>query len=404
MATGDTGEHKFFKKLIDAERDASRAEDHSQVLRHMVNKSDASLSREVELVRLGSTPDWVSRSIHHATRAEAVVSHGRGGICQRPLVMRVASLVMWLVVACVAVLPWMCWMLLTRGVRAKAAAWVFIDFVWDDILFLGTALSAASYGKCIWGFAPEASRRLCALTIDDGPGRDLDATEALLDALRDGGIKSTFFITSDYVELSADKERVHRVMERMVAEGHELANHMPADKPYVLDCARDPTGFVAELERTEAIIATFQRAGRVPSDAPPSERGFKWFRPPSALLSTTMASLLRDRGYLIALANAYSADPWIDERCQSPTRQAEEWHARFLARRMQAGSIAVIHTPERDMRRQTVGVVQGLAPLLQAKGLRAVTLSELAMAVTDERLEPVPQGSAADDVPPSTGG
>jgi hypothetical protein len=56
-----------------------------------------------------------------------------------------------------------------------------------------------------------------ALTIDDCP---TDSTEALLDQLKAHNARATFFIISSYV-----KGR-EKTVERMVREGHELANHM----------------------------------------------------------------------------------------------------------------------------------------------------------------------------------
>ena len=58
--------------------------------------------------------------------------------------------------------------------------------------------------------------KLVALTFDDGPSR---YTPKLLDAMKERGVKATFFIVGN--RISSFPETV----ERMVAEGHQLANH-----------------------------------------------------------------------------------------------------------------------------------------------------------------------------------
>jgi len=98
-----------------------------------------------------------------------------------------------------------------------------------------------------------------------------------------------------------------------------------------------------------------------------------------------MAQIVRGLGYRIALCDAYSADPWIDGG-GAPSAHACRFHARWLGTTMRSGSIAVLHTPERAARRQTLEAVRQLLPALQAKGLRAVTLTELADEVLDNHM------------------
>lgn len=61
------------------------------------------------------------------------------------------------------------------------------------------------------------SRRVIALTFDDGPHPEL--TPKLLDILRHNGVRATFFVVGRNVEAYPDIAR------RIVAEGHEIANH-----------------------------------------------------------------------------------------------------------------------------------------------------------------------------------
>jgi len=61
--------------------------------------------------------------------------------------------------------------------------------------------------------------RTCALTFDDGPnGRD---TEALLDLLREHGIRAVFAVVGQQVQSPGGAQ----LLRRIVREGHVLCNH-----------------------------------------------------------------------------------------------------------------------------------------------------------------------------------
>ncbi|KAG8465716.1 hypothetical protein KFE25_005286 [Diacronema lutheri] len=358
-----------------------------------------------------------------------LVRLGRGGFAQRSACERLLRLSAWLC-ACAALLPlWAACAAAERCVagrgslRSKMVAWRFVALVWHDAIVVACALLPASYGShAIWCFPPGASGGCCALTVDDAPGRDPEALCELLDALREAGARATFFVTTDYAEGLVDdaasaalppsakaewRARVAAALRRLVREGHELAHHMPQDRPYAGLCARDEGAFRAELARAERVLRAVAADARTPTaERPPDEaapaaavsRGAgadavgagvsgagvsgRWFRPPSAVLSARMAAIVRHAGYRIVLCDAYSADPWIDGGA-APRAHVCRFHAEWLSGAMRAGSIAVLHTPERAARRQTIDAVRALVPALRAKGLRCVTLSELAQRVLD---------------------
>ena len=61
---------------------------------------------------------------------------------------------------------------------------------------------------------------LCALTFDDGPSSDPELTPLVLDKLKKYGVKATFFLVGKNIN-----DSTKAVIERMVADGHEIGNH-----------------------------------------------------------------------------------------------------------------------------------------------------------------------------------
>ena len=82
-----------------------------------------------------------------------------------------------------------------------------------------------------------------ALTFDDGP--DPATTPAILDVLRDHGIKATFFV------VGARAEQHPELIERIAGEGHTLGNHTY----YHRDMTKlAPDLMLKELQDTQAVI------------------------------------------------------------------------------------------------------------------------------------------------------
>ncbi len=63
---------------------------------------------------------------------------------------------------------------------------------------------------------PKGSDKMCALTFDDGPSK---YTTQYLDILKEKGVKATFFQLGQNIKEFPDVEK------RIVAEGHQVANH-----------------------------------------------------------------------------------------------------------------------------------------------------------------------------------
>jgi peptidoglycan/xylan/chitin deacetylase (PgdA/CDA1 family) len=104
---------------------------------------------------------------------------------------------------------------------------------------------APMFGRVFW--KGSADDRSVALTFDDGPTEPY--TSRILDILRDKGVKATFFV------LGRRAESLPAIVDREVAEGHEVGNHGYDHSVLPL---RGPSFTRDQIERTSAIV---ERAG-----------------------------------------------------------------------------------------------------------------------------------------------
>jgi peptidoglycan/xylan/chitin deacetylase (PgdA/CDA1 family) len=181
-----------------------------------------------------------------------------------------------------------------------------------------------------------------ALTFDDGPHATL--TPRLLNILRDRNVKATFYV------LGPNAKRNPGIMQRMVAEGHELGNHSWTHRVM----SKAPTdAMVKEFQDTrDAIIAAC-------GVAPKSQR------PPYGAMTKPQRALLKEKfGYPCIL---WDVDPldWkkpgsgvVASRILSDTRN---------------GSIILLH----DIHAGSVEAVPAVLDGLLAKGYTFVTVSQL---------------------------
>lgn len=197
---------------------------------------------------------------------------------------------------------------------------------------------------------------LVALTVDDCFCRQSEE-HSMIPQLREltakYGAKLTFFLTSDY----SKGEWRERAIAELVRDGHELANHCQEDREYDTDSAES---FEAALDDTNAFIK------RMTPNSP-----LKWFRAPSGNVSNTMHNVLAKKGMTNAMVDCYSNDPHVPRA---------EFIAATLCRFVKHGSIMVVHMPERGFREWDFRAIELTLVKLKERGLRSVTLTELATA------------------------
>jgi hypothetical protein len=136
-------------------------------------------------------------------------------------------------------------------------------------------------------------RPLVALTLDDGPDPNPDlstnATAQVLDLLAQHQVQATFFVIGENLKTPIGQT----LAQRMVAEGHELGNHMMVDQKSV---ELAPAAFEQQLQQADQILKTF---------ATPN-----WFRPGGA-----GAIKLREKSSKLPVINW----PWARSGPSTPT-------------------------------------------------------------------------------------
>ena len=189
-------------------------------------------------------------------------------------------------------------------------------------------------------------------TFDDGP--NVLWTPPLLDALRDTGVRATFFLIDEHIT-----EDTAPIVRRIADEGHAIGLHSGTRKLMVIS----PAALAQRLERAAARIEAI--TGGEPC---------RLFRPHAGWRSLTMYSGLNRAGYRLA---GWSWGMWDWDWWRAP--RAARISAR-LARKASAGDIIVIHdghhaNPRAD-RRHAGETIRRLAPVLRSRGFVFGTLCD----------------------------
>jgi peptidoglycan-N-acetylglucosamine deacetylase len=203
------------------------------------------------------------------------------------------------------------------------------------------------FGPVIRGHRIDA--RVMALTFDDGPSPD--TTPRILDALRDASARATFFVLGKHAEHHPE------VIERMVREGHEIANH---GWTHGLLVFASPSGIRRELDNTARLLASY--------GAPHPTL----FRAPHGFRGPLLGRVVEKLGYRVVgwskgvFDTALPGSEVIAER----SRQG-----------MYPGAILLLHDADGNGsgdRSQTADALPKILRDMREQGLTPVTVSELA--------------------------
>lgn len=92
--------------------------------------------------------------------------------------------------------------------------------------------------------APYYGAKVVYLTFDDGP--DFENTPAVLNILKNNGIKASFFVVGNQAEKYPD------ILRRIYQEGHAIGNH--SYNHVYRDLYQSPGTYVAQLRHTDEVI------------------------------------------------------------------------------------------------------------------------------------------------------
>lgn len=181
-----------------------------------------------------------------------------------------------------------------------------------------------------------------AITFDDGP--HAVHTPKLLDMLKERGIHATFYVLGSAVEANPEIAR------RIVAEGHEIANHS-WNHPSLSKLSS--AGVDSQIRRTNDVIA------RVTGVKPTT------MRPPYGATNAKLNKRLDEEYGLKVIL--WSVDP-LDWKYRNSSRVTQQ-----ILENTQAGGIVLAH----DIHATTVAAMPATLDGLIAKGFKFVRVDEL---------------------------
>lgn len=188
----------------------------------------------------------------------------------------------------------------------------------------------------------ETQQPVVALTIDDGP--DEKSTSEILDLLKQYNAHATFFLIASRILGN------ERVVERAVAEKHELANHLMEDQASIM---LTPAEFEQQFGQAHRLLSKFDRV--------------TWFRPGSGWYDAHMLATVQKRRYQTALGSVYPFDAHIPSA----------WFAAsYILWNVEPGSVIILHDYGSRGER-TATVLAKILPELKRRGYQVVTMSEL---------------------------
>lgn len=203
-----------------------------------------------------------------------------------------------------------------------------------------------------------------AITFDDGP--DPEWTPKILDILREKGVKACFFL------LGKNCEDYPRLVQRIVAEGHEIGNHTYSHRNLAV---MSEWQMELELTATERLIESI------------TGRSTTLFRPPYNADSnpTDIAELVPLRlaqeqlGYTVVLEKIDPQD-WARPGTEEIIQRVKDLR--------NEGNIILLHDAGGD-RSETVAALPHIIDYLHTRGDRIVPLAELLGMTRDELMPPV---------------
>jgi cellulose synthase/poly-beta-1,6-N-acetylglucosamine synthase-like glycosyltransferase/peptidoglycan/xylan/chitin deacetylase (PgdA/CDA1 family) len=215
-----------------------------------------------------------------------------------------------------------------------------------------------------------ASPKKIALTFDDGP--DAEWTPQILDILKEKNVPATFFV------IGANAESNPGLIQRMIAEGHEVGSHTFTHPNLAVTTAQ---ATVLELNATQRLFEAL------------TGRSFRLFRPPylgdaepTDYEEIVPVKIAQDMGYLTVGLHVDPLDwtrPGVDKIIDETLKQVHSATPDFPR------NIVLLHDAGGD-REQTVEALPVIIDKLRAEGYEFVPVSSLIPLTRDEAMPPLP--------------
>ena len=206
--------------------------------------------------------------------------------------------------------------------------------------------------KYLYVFNGSYNKAEIALTFDDGP--DPKFTPAILEKLAKYGVKATFFLLGENTEKWPD------IAQRIVAEGHVVANHSYTHPKSSTISLAD---FQSEIGMSDELLN--QLVGYRP----------RFFRPPYGDINEEQLAWLTSEG-MITVQWSVDTNDWRG--------LAGAEIAKTVGANAYPGSIVLQHNADGVPLQGTVDSLDLFIPQLKDKGVRFVTLPEM-FGTTKER-------------------
>jgi len=181
-----------------------------------------------------------------------------------------------------------------------------------------------------------------ALTFDDGPHPK--NTTRLLDMLKERGLKATFYVIGQNVV------QYPEIMQRIVAEGHEIGNHSYTH-PALSKCSA--AKLTEEITKTNDAIV--QSCGVTPTT----------IRPPYGATNASVTKRLNDEFGLTVVMWSVDPQDWKIRKASHVSNH--------ILQNTKSGSIVLAH----DIHPTTIDAMPAVLDGLLSKGHKFVTVSEL---------------------------